>query len=89
MKAMGYFSNNTKAMKRIHQARTKVKEADDELMAAMRDAFTPGVQATYVHGTHTIFCTVAKFGVGYGDDVHVRGESGKEYWVGGYRLQLL
>ncbi len=76
-------------MERIQRARTKVQESNDELMAAMVAAFTPGTRVIYERGVIPIFCTVTELGVGHGDRVHVCGSRGKEYWIGGYRLRVI
>lgn len=75
------------AIEHIQQLRDNIKAAEKELWAAMIATYKMGTRVKYKHGAYTIACTVTGLEVGYGGHrVHVRGFSGKEYWISGYRL---
>lgn len=71
-------------MERVRYWQSKIKIAAHSLHAAMKSDLPVGCAVEYTHGKHTIHATV----IGHTDStymtdprIHLRGQSGKEYWL--------
>ncbi len=79
-----------KRLGKIKLAREKISNAERELAALMYETFPVGTLVEYDHGYNTINCQVTEMmtSPSFSDQVHVRGGSGKEYWVTGSSIRL-
>lgn len=67
----------------IKAAYDRVRKAERERDDLIKNTYLPGDVVSYFHGSHEITVTVRETS---GERLRVMGNSGREYWIGAYRL---
>lgn len=68
---------------RLKQLRKAIMVAEDAYARALAEEYPPGSWIVYRHGHYLVAAEVTDHS---GDRVRVCGDSGREYWISGYRI---